>query len=195
MRRVHDKDINSPEYFDKMWNLLGHKYDPIRLVYLLKQVRLADTVCELGCGWFGALQYATAVLGMDIKAYVVDFSKEALRKSLMCAPYLKVHLGDVLHTPYTDSKFDVVIAGELIEHMDQPEALVKEMSRICKPGGYLNISTVDPDCEDGKHLKYPEHVFRFTPEDLITLFSPYGKPEYRMVGNYLTISCKTYGTN
>jgi len=43
--------------------------------------------------------------------------------------------------PFEDRSFDVVICSEVIEHVCNHVAAIKELSRILKPGGYLFLST------------------------------------------------------
>jgi SAM-dependent methyltransferase len=43
--------------------------------------------------------------------------------------------------PFEDGQFDVVVAGEIIEHVPHPDALLREIRRVLKPGGWLVLST------------------------------------------------------
>ena len=192
MIRLHEKDINTPEWFDHIWSIEKvHRYDAVRLKALLEHVRDGDSICELGAGVFGFAQYALAELNLNIKATVVDFSSVALKMAAEMAPALYTVLSNALDTPLALHQFDLVGAGELIEHMETPADLVWEMARLCKYDGWLVISTVNPDCEDAiKHGDYPEHLWSFTRQELIDLFSPYGRTKYRLIGDYHMIECQ-----
>jgi SAM-dependent methyltransferase len=43
--------------------------------------------------------------------------------------------------PYSDGEFDAAVATELIEHIENPWFLIREMHRIIRPGGVAVIST------------------------------------------------------
>jgi len=192
MQRIHEENVNTPEFFDKIWESgVYNKFDTVRMRALCKRIETHFAICELGSGIFGFAEYAAQEkLCSDIT--VVDFSTVALRKTNERYPDIVTKNANVLVTGFYDNVFDLVGAGELIEHMEKPEALVAEMNRICKPGGWLVISTVNPDCPNAKKLEYPEHIYSFTVEDLINYFKPYGETEYIEVGDYHTIETKTW---
>jgi SAM-dependent methyltransferase len=50
-------------------------------------------------------------------------------------------IADAAHIPLPDSSFDAAIMGEVLEHVEEPIALLKEAHRLLKPGRKL-IATV-----------------------------------------------------
>jgi 2-polyprenyl-3-methyl-5-hydroxy-6-metoxy-1,4-benzoquinol methylase len=75
--------------------------------------------------------------------------------------------------------------------MEHPSLLVAEMARVCKPGGWLIISTLDDTCDAAQaHGDYPEHLWSFTPDELLGYFRPYGTPTYELVGHYHMVYCQ-----
>ena len=49
-------------------------------------------------------------------------------------------LGDAHNLPFTGSAFDCVKCTELLEHVENPEKVIKEILRILTPSGYLILS-------------------------------------------------------
>ena len=50
--------------------------------------------------------------------------------------------GDVLHLPFPNAVADVVVAGEVLEHVAEPLVLVSEACRVLRPGGTLVLDTI-----------------------------------------------------
>ena len=196
--RLHKKNINTPEYYDEQWSKddVWNKFDTVRMQALCKHIEPHFSICELGAGMFGFAEFAAhEKLCSDIS--VVDFSPLALNKIKAKYPNIVVYECDITH-PHEmfnilqSEIYDLVGAGEVIEHMEKPEDLAAEMNRLCKPGGWLVISSVNPDCEDAKKLEYTEHLWKFSIEELINYFSPYGKTTHRFVGNYHLVESKKW---
>ncbi|MGH7780147.1 MAG: class I SAM-dependent methyltransferase [Candidatus Binataceae bacterium] len=57
-------------------------------------------------------------------------------------------LGDADRLPFGDGEFDVVVCRFAVHHFDQPEKVIAEMARVCRPGGTVAIedliSSEDP---------------------------------------------------
>lgn len=183
MKRLTKKNINTPEHFNTIFKD-SHKFDVERQYQFYKHIQPGMRVLDLGAGIYGFVELFKESGGQGAELHCLDFSEYAKKKVTKKYPDIIYKIGNVLNTPYEDGYFDLVGAGELIEHMEEPKYLVKEMARITKPGGLMIISTVDPDCEDSRGVKYPEHIYQFTKEDLLEMFSQYGKSTYKRVGNY-----------
>jgi ubiquinone/menaquinone biosynthesis C-methylase UbiE len=49
--------------------------------------------------------------------------------------------GDACELPFRDESFEVVISSECIEHTLYPEQAIREMCRVCRPGGFVCLTT------------------------------------------------------
>jgi SAM-dependent methyltransferase len=66
----------------------------------------------------------------------IQFEKIALKDRASC---VRVDLREAL--PFADGDFDAVCCIECIEHLENPYHLMRELSRITKPGGQIILST------------------------------------------------------
>jgi SAM-dependent methyltransferase len=53
---------------------------------------------------------------------------------------IRWQVADFMHTPFADHSFGAITAISVIEHGFQSEALLSEISRLLKPGGYFLAS-------------------------------------------------------
>jgi SAM-dependent methyltransferase len=67
----------------------------------------------------------------------------------------KVGMGDAI--PYPDRRFDVVIADNVLEHLDDPERVFREIARVLRPGGLFLSKTPNA-------LHYVPIMAKFTPQ-------------------------------
>jgi 2-polyprenyl-3-methyl-5-hydroxy-6-metoxy-1,4-benzoquinol methylase len=196
--RLHKENINTPEYYNEQWSKddIWNHFDTVRMQALCKHIKKNDAICELGAGLFGFAEFAAhEKLCNDIS--VVDFSPLALNKIKDKYPSIVTYKCDITNLYEMDklllnNAYDLVGAGEVIEHMERPEDLAQEMSRICKPGGWIIISSVNPDCEDAKKLEYWEHLWKFSIEELLNYFAPYGETKHSFIGNYHLVECNKW---
>jgi len=203
MRRLHEKKIDDAKYYETIWAEETNErpyYDATRQRELLKHVKEGDRVIELGAGCFGAAQYAAENLKLKAAFVCLDQSytaRDVVMKSIRSLPKppfisFDYILGETDKAPFPEGWFDVVIAGELIEHYEDPSDLAREMARLCRHGGWITLSSVDDQCENARKLEYPEHLWAFEPQDLENLFSPYGRTRYYVFGDYHMIECHKY---
>lgn len=197
MRRLHEKKIDDAKYYEKIWSIEHNTrpyYDAVRQRALIKYVKDGDKVADVGAGVFGSCQYIAENTFIDAQLYCIDQSytaKEIVDSKNLGIEYIiaEVEKFDKKYKEY----FDVVIGGEIIEHMENPKLFAKELIKICKKGGWVCISTVNTKSENAiKHGDYPEHLWEFEPEDLISFFKPYGDTTYEVCGDYHMIYCKKH---
>ncbi|HIW92497.1 MAG TPA: class I SAM-dependent methyltransferase [Candidatus Corynebacterium avicola] len=51
--------------------------------------------------------------------------------------------GDAYALPFTDSSFDIVLAHQVLQHLDDPVAALREFARVCAPGGLVAVRDAD----------------------------------------------------
>jgi SAM-dependent methyltransferase len=137
--------VSHAELLEAIWESVPPGTQPerfaVRRDWLLERVQPGQRVLDLGCGegWFTA-----ALAAHGAHAVGVDVVEEPLRRARERDPGLDVRLG-VLDgpLPLEDGSFDVVWAGELIEHVVDVVGWLSEVRRVLPSGGRLLATTPD----------------------------------------------------
>jgi len=91
---------------------------------------------DVGCGSGLFLLWATE-LGWDAEG--IEINATAVRYAIACG--LRVRQGTIDEVAYSDNSFDVVTMSHSLEHIRQPVAVLRSVSRMLRPGGKLYLST------------------------------------------------------
>lgn len=94
-----------------------------------------DAILDVGCG--------TAWLAEHFDDYTgIDGSPDAVAAAR--AKGREIALGDVGEPlPFDDARFDGVVLKDLLEHVPDPVAVVRETRRVLRPGGLVFASSPD----------------------------------------------------
>ena len=91
-----------------------------------RRPRILDVGCGTGANLLMLSEYGDAE-GVDISEDALAFCRERGLE--------KVRLGAAEKLPYADGTFDLVTALDVVEHMDDDLAGLREMRRVLRPGG------------------------------------------------------------
>ncbi|WP_328535455.1 class I SAM-dependent methyltransferase [Streptomyces sp. NBC_00344] len=104
-------------------------------------LRAGDAVLDAGCGTGRALTPlrravgpAGHVVGVDVTPAMLEAAQRAGRhgEALLI-------LADVARLPLLTESLDAVLAAGLIAHLPEPEANLRELARVVRPGGLLAL--------------------------------------------------------
>ena len=131
------------DWREAVWRAVPEGAEPERFAerraFLLGHVRAGDRVLDLGCGE-GAFAAALAQAGADVTG--VDVAAEAVRRARVRAPQARIEqIVEGAALPLAEDAFDVVWAGEVLEHVADVVGLLAEVRRVLRWGGTLLATT------------------------------------------------------
>jgi SAM-dependent methyltransferase len=143
-------------------------------------------VLDLGCR-YGALTRAyvdgNSVVGVDV-------DREALAEAAKLG--IETHWADVEERfPFEDATFDVVVAGELLEHVRSPEHVTGEARRVLRAGGAF-VGSVPNAYRLRNRLRFlrghspeadPTHLHMFRSDDVRALLDQFDDVQLRLISS------------
>jgi SAM-dependent methyltransferase len=117
------------------------------------RIRPDELVLDVGSG-----QHPFLRANVLVDRFITDSSERAWQaKPVIDRPFV---VADATHLPFADQSFDVVISSHLLEHVDDPDALLRELQRVGKRG-YIET----PSRLYEKMYSNPYHAWLVSVED------------------------------
>jgi ubiquinone/menaquinone biosynthesis C-methylase UbiE len=147
---------------------------------------------DLGCAAGDFLihiqkKYGWQVRGVEISNYASAIAREQLG--------LDVFTGNLQAASFPDNTFDAVTMWDVLEHLHDPTATLREIHRVMKPGGILALRVPNGDSYDARifgsywsGLDAPRHLYVYSRSTLRALLEKNGFEVLRMTskhGSYL----------
>lgn len=107
-------------------------------------------------------------LGWDAQG--VDLDPDAKKNAE--SKGMKVSLGELEEQHFPDNYFDAVISNHVIEHVYEPESLMREVHRILKPSGRLVFITPNIESWGQRVFKNADLMFMDSPRHLYVFAAP-----------------------
>lgn len=111
--------------------------------YVIPYLKKSDKLLDVGLGPGTILKdfanYVGQVIGIEPTQELIDLASQ--QEGLPSLVLFQVALAYDL--PFPDNSFDVVHALQVVIHLLDPIVALKEMYRVCKPGGYVCVKDGD----------------------------------------------------
>ena len=163
----------APEEVAAMFDDVAQRYDVTNTVLSMGQDRLwrkavlaavdprvGEHVLDLAAGT-GASTQSLAASGADVIA--CDFSLGMLRAGRAARPELNFVAGDATQLPFADHSFDAVTISFGLRNIVDPDAGLREMLRVCKPGGRLVVCEFSHPTQKAFRTVYTEYLMKALP--------------------------------
>ena len=170
-----------------------HRYMMARYMYAIPYIRGKD-VLEIGCGlgWGAHLisEYPANVTCIDRSEAAISYARREWKD-----PAVQYTVRSVEELNAAGQTYDVVLAYELIEHLEVEVArvLVREIARLLRPEGVVIMSSYFPE-QDWQarqaERKNPFHPHIYTKGELSQLLAEVGITEHRFKGNLMLVARK-----
>lgn len=121
-----------------------HVRRKICTLQLMKEA-MAETIdipriLDIGCGQ-GHITAAIQREFTNAEVSAIDYSISAIKYAVGNFQHIDFAVGNAYNLPYAKAYFDVVICNNLWEHVSDPLVLLRGITHVLKPSGFLIIST------------------------------------------------------
>jgi ubiquinone/menaquinone biosynthesis C-methylase UbiE len=150
-----------------------------------------DTVLDVACGGGNVVCALARVVrhatGIDMTPAMLERARSVAReKSLSNVSWDQ---GQATSLPYADGTFTIVVTRFSFHHFVEPLAVLKEMVRVCAPGGHVLIADMHTSTDSAKGAEFnrmellrdPSHVRALPVAELKALFPAAGLQEARII--------------
>lgn len=123
-----------------------HDINPLRMDYINQSIKVENLeVLDVGCGG-GILSESLAQAGARVTA--IDTAEMPLKIAKLHAleNNVKVDYQQITVEEFaaaTDKKFDLITCMEMLEHVPDPDSVIRSCGELLKPEGHLFLSTIN----------------------------------------------------
>ena len=132
----------NPDKYHESSNLIVRFIENKRVLKIIEYLNLKDNdkIIEIGCGAGNIMQKikkGREIWGVDLSNFMLEMSKK--KKYYSPVKFIK---GDVENLPeeVINYKFDKIYCSEVLEHVENPDKVLKEIKKISKNNGIIVIS-------------------------------------------------------
>jgi SAM-dependent methyltransferase len=122
-----DVNLSVPDFIARRLDEIVATFEPYRQT---------NRLLDVGCG-AGSFLEAAARAGW--RPHGVEVSRPAVEHVRRLG--FEIFAGELESADHPDGHFDVVVASEVLEHVADPRAMLREIARVLRPGGLLWATT------------------------------------------------------
>jgi ubiquinone/menaquinone biosynthesis C-methylase UbiE len=127
-----------------------------RICELVREQLPAGAFLDAGCG--DGRYLAALASELPERSAGVDISERILETARAAAPHADLRRANLEQLPFADGEFDLMLCTQVVEHVVDAPAAVRELARVLQAGGVLVISTDNARNVVSKALNAPRTV-------------------------------------
>ena len=117
---------------------LGRYLNQRKLREAIRLVRESNKLADVGCGFDSTL--TRPIWNKFQEVHLFDFSINP-RISLLSHVRIELHIGDIMETTkLANAKYDLIVCNNVLEHLDDPITLLKQIHNIMDVGSVLCVT-------------------------------------------------------
>jgi ubiquinone/menaquinone biosynthesis C-methylase UbiE len=181
--------------------------DPGRITQLVEatspspEARVLDVACGPGFLALAFAQRCREAVGIDITDAPLVIAERNQRERGLTN--IRFQRGDADRLAFADGEFDVAVCRFALHHMEEPGRVLREMARVCRPGGKVVIE----DLVSSEHrargdyqnrferLRDSSHTRALAPSEMLGLFTVAGLEIERLYSGDLVQNLERWLSN
>lgn len=149
------------------WWFVGRRRLFSKLIHSLK-LDYACPILDVGCSTGTNLRMLTNSGFLN----VIGFDRNPLTLNYVAAEdCASLVIGDVCELPFDDNSFSLILATDIIEHVDDDKKAVEEMFRVLRTGGFMLISVPTFQSLWGPQDNLSHHKRRYRLAELLAILN------------------------
>jgi len=168
-------------YYGKLLSKESQEQAQSRIDWICRHVT-GSTVLDIGCSQ-GIVSILLArkgktVTGVDVSEEAINYARQEIAlETIGTQERITLLHSDALQYDFGANSYDVVIMGQLIEHVENRRAFLDLARRVCCSSGRVIITT------PFGLLDSPDHKWTFYPHSFMLLVAPFFEPnEFEVIG-------------
>lgn len=143
--RMSNRDRDFKEFYEsRIWksHRIGNPYENVRFRHISSFLAIdsSDTVLDVGCGggtYTCTLAKANLIIAIDVSSSAI----KNIKQRLVSEDNVLFVVCDLEHLPIRDVAVNKVACIDVLEHVEEPQKAVNEMSRVLCPHGKMLLAT------------------------------------------------------
>jgi SAM-dependent methyltransferase len=154
-RYPYPQPIDNLEKYQRQWQDLARRGADYHLFWPARSYREDQSILIAGCGTSQAAKHAmrwpaAQVIGIDVSATSVQCTEELKQKYSL--NNLQIHRLSIERVRDLEMSFDQIVSTGVLHHLEDPDAGLRALRDVLKPGGAMHLMVYAPYGRTGVYM-------------------------------------------